>query len=31
MAHRALSKLTTYRVTAGAEAVQDEAAQDEGS
>jgi hypothetical protein len=31
LAHRALSKLVTYRVTAGADAVEDEAAQDEQS
>jgi hypothetical protein len=29
--HRALSKLVTYRVMAGAEAVEDEALDDEGS
>jgi hypothetical protein len=29
--HRALSKLVTYRITAGAEAVEDEAANDEES
>ena len=31
LVHRALSKLVTYRVTAGAEAVEDEAVQDEES
>ena len=31
LVHRALSKLVTYRATAGAEAVEDEAVQDEES
>jgi hypothetical protein len=31
LVHRALSKLVTYRVTAGAEAVEDEAPRDEES